>query len=120
MSASNIGLKVQISSVAGQRSSAHRMHETNLIQGIGQIIIGNGENIHVVQSKEWRQHHRPEVRGSIPLTSLISCGKLNHSKINLGFRKICLKRLVTGRYHITKTGILLWFVSLPNGVSSGG
>jgi hypothetical protein len=42
------------------------------------------------------------------------------SVASLGFRKICLKRSVTGRYHITKAGILLYFASLPNEVSSGG
>jgi hypothetical protein len=39
---------------------------------------------------------------------------------SLAFRKIRLKRSVTGRYHITKAGILLCFASLPNGVSSRG
>ena len=42
------------------------------------------------------------------------------SAASLGCRKICLKRLVIGRYHITKAGIFLFFASLPNGVSSGG
>ena len=39
---------------------------------------------------------------------------------SLGFKNICLKRSTTGRYHITKAGIFLYFASYPRGVSSCG
>ena len=56
---------------------------------------------------------------------ILNQGLLNYQIVNscaasLGFRKIRLKRSVNGRYHITKAEILLYFTSLPNGVSSGG
>ena len=67
----------------------------------------------------------------LPLTTIsrvcnliiIHLGSSSHhvmSATSLGFRKIRLKRSITGRYHITKAGILLCFASLSNGVSSGG
>jgi hypothetical protein len=61
----------------------------------------------------------------LPLTILSSStlrSSSHHviSAASLGFKKIRLKRPVTSRYRITKTGILLCFALLPNGVSSGG
>ena len=66
--------------------------------------------------------HWLQSAGCAILSSSTLCSSSHHvmSAASLGFRNIRLKRSVTGRYHITRAGILLCFASLPNGVSSRG